>query len=160
MRIWRVPEKRKKAGWLILIGSVKVLKAVLLIALGVGAIRFLHRNIADVVEQWVRRVNVDALNPFFETLPKKAEGLSPHKLSMLSAGAFAYAGLFMTEGVGLLMRKRWGEIFTIVITSSFLPFEIYELTAKEFSVFKLLLLMANVAVVVYLVWRLRHEKKG
>jgi uncharacterized membrane protein (DUF2068 family) len=65
----------------------------------------------------------------------------------------------LTEGVGLLMRKHWGKIVTIVITSSFLPFEIYELAVKEFSVFKLLLLLGNVAVVIYLVWRLKHEKK-
>ncbi len=78
---------------------------------------------------------------------------------MLSVGAFVYAGLFLTEGVGLLMRKRWGEIVTIVITGSFLPFEIYELIVKEFSVVKLLLLIANAAVLVYLIWHLRHEKK-
>jgi len=70
-----------------------------------------------------------------------------------------YAGLFLTEGTGLLLRKRWGEIVTIVITGSFIPFEIYELVVKEFSVFKVLLLIGNVAVLAYLIWRVWHEKR-
>lgn len=152
-------KKGKQDGWLLLIGTLKVLKAILLIALGIGAIKLLHENIADEAERWIRRLNLDATNPFFKTFPEKAQGLSPHKLAMASVGAFVYAGLFLTEGVGLLMRKRWGEIVTIIITGSFLPIEIYELAVKEFSVFKLLLLLANVAVLVYLIWRLKHEKK-
>lgn len=160
MQDWAVHKKSgKRDAWLLLIGVVKVIKAVLLIAAGVGALKLLQGNVADEVDQWVRRLNMDAVNPYFETFSEKIKGVSPHKLSLMGAGAFIYAGLFLTEGVGLLMRKRWGEIFTIIITSSFLPFEIYELAAKEFSVFKLLLLLANVVVVIYLIWRLRHEKK-
>jgi uncharacterized membrane protein (DUF2068 family) len=154
-----VAKKQKRDTWLILIGSVKVLKAVLLIAVGIGAIGLLHGNIADEAERWVRGLNVDAKNPFFQTFPEKIQGLSPRKISAVSVGAFVYAGLFLTEGVGLLRRKRWGEIFTIIITGSFLPIEIYELAAKEFSVFKLLVLIGNAAVLVYLIWRLKHEKK-
>ena len=152
-------KKQNRDTWLVLIGSVKVLKAILLIAVGIGAIGLLHGNVAEDVERWVRRLNVDAKNPFFQTFPEKIQGLSPGKISAVSVGAFVYAGLFLTEGVGLLMRKRWGEIFTIIITASFLPIEIYELVAKEFSVFKLLVLIANAAVLVYLIWRLKHEKK-
>jgi uncharacterized membrane protein (DUF2068 family) len=154
-----VAKNGKRDAWLILIGIVKVLKAALLIAVGIGAIRLLDGNIADEVERWVRQLNVDAWNPFFQTFPAKVERMSPHKLSLVCAGAFAYAGLFLTEGVGLLLRKRWGEIFTIIITGSFLPFEIYHLVANGFSVFKILLLLGNVAVVIYLIWRLKHEKK-
>ena len=160
MREWAVHKKKgKRDTWLLVIGVVKVLKAVLLIAAGIGAMKLLQGNVADEVDQWVRRLNMDAVNPYFQTFPEKIKGVSPHKLSLMGAGAFIYAGLFLIEGVGLLMHKRWGEIFTIIITSSFLPFEIYELAAKEFSVFKLVLLLANVAVVIYLVWKLKHEKK-
>jgi uncharacterized membrane protein (DUF2068 family) len=145
--------------WLLVIGVVKVLKAALLIMLGIGAVRLLHRDIGEEVERWSRRLNVDAWNPWFQTFPDKVKSMSPHKMSLLSAGVFVYAGLFLTEGTGLLLRKRWGEIVTIVITGSFIPFEIYELIVKEFSVFKVLLLIGNVAVLVYLIWRVWHEKR-
>jgi len=145
--------------WLIVIGIAKVFKAVLLIALGIGAIRLIQGDIGENVERWSRRLNVDAWNPWFQTFPEKVKSVSPHKMSLMCAGAFVYAGLFLTEGTGLLMRKRWGEWVTVFITGSFVPFEIYELVVKEFSVFKLVVLIANVAVVIYLVWRLKHEKK-
>jgi uncharacterized membrane protein (DUF2068 family) len=145
--------------WLIVIGIAKVFKAVLLIALGIGAIRLIQGDIGENVERWSRRLNVDAWNPWFQTFPEKVKSVSPHKMSLMCAGAFVYAGLFLTEGTGLLMRKRWGEWVTVFITGSFVPFEIYELVVKEFSVFKLVVLIANVAVVIYLIWRLRHEKK-
>jgi uncharacterized membrane protein (DUF2068 family) len=145
--------------WLILIGVLKVFKAVLLVALGIGAVRLIQGGIGQKVELWSRRLNVDAWNPWFQTFPDKVKSVSPHKMSLLCAGAFVYAGLFMTEGTGLLLRKRWGEIVTIVITGSFIPFEIYELVVKEFSVFKVLLLIGNVAVLIYLIWRVWREKK-
>jgi uncharacterized membrane protein (DUF2068 family) len=160
VRDWTVAKKDwKRDKWLLLIGVAKVFKAALLIALGIGAVRLLHRDIGEEVERWSRRLNVDAWNPWFQTFPAKAKAISPHKLSLLCVGSFVYAGLFLTEGTGLLLRKRWGEFVTIFITGSFLPFEIYELAAKEFSVFKLILLIGNVAVVIYLVWRVWHEKK-
>jgi uncharacterized membrane protein (DUF2068 family) len=145
--------------WLLLIGIAKVFKAVLLIAVGIGAVRLLDGDIGENVERWSRRLNVDTWNPWFQTFPAKVQSVSPHKLSLMCAGAFVYAGLFLTEGTGLLLRKRWGEWVTVFITGSFLPFEVYEIVVKEFSVFKILLLIGNAAVVVYLIWRLRHEKK-
>ena len=150
----------KRDKWVLLIGIAKVFKAALLIAVGIGAVRLLQGDLGENVERWCRRLNVDAWNPWFQTFPAKVESVSPHKMSILCAGAFVYAGLFLTEGTGLLLRKRWGEWVTVFITGSFLPFEIYELIAKKFSVFKLLLLIANAAVVVYLIWRLRHERKN
>ncbi len=161
MRSWAVKQKNwKRDKWVLLIGVAKVFKAALLIAVGIGAVRLLQGGIEDKVEHWCRRLNVDAWNPWFQTFPDKIEAISPHKMSLVCAGAFVYAGLFLTEGTGLLLRKRWGEWVTIFITGSFLPFEAYELIAKEFNVFKLLLLIGNAAVVVYLIWRLKHEKKS
>jgi uncharacterized membrane protein (DUF2068 family) len=145
--------------WLIVIGVVKVFKAVLLVALGIGAVRMLRGGIGEEVEHWSRRLNVDAWNPWFQTFPDRMKSVSPHKLSLLCVGAFVYAGLFMTEGTGLLLRKRWGEYVTITITGSFLPFEIYELVVKEFSVLKVCVLIGNAAVLVYLIWRVWHEKR-
>jgi len=71
---------------------------------------------------------------------------------------FAYAALFLTEGTGLLLRKRWAQYFTIIVTGSFLPLEVYEF-ARHASVAKLLVILLNVAIIGYLVVRLRRENK-
>jgi len=131
----------------------------MLLAVAIGAIGLLHRDIADDLYRWIRRLNLDTQTPFLQTLPSKIESLTPDKLTLVSIGTFVYSGLFFTEGIGLFLQKRWAEYFTVVITASFVPFEIYELVAKEFSAMKLVLLLANAAILIYLVWRLRRERK-
>jgi uncharacterized membrane protein (DUF2068 family) len=61
----------------------------------------------------------------------------------------AYAALEACEMVGLWFAKRWAEYLTFVATTLLVPFEVYELTLGV-STFKLVTLVINVAVVVYL----------
>ena len=77
---------------------------------------------------------------------------------LLSVGTLFYSALFFTEGIGLLLRKRWAEYFTIISTGAFIPLEIYELL-KHVTPVKILLMILNVAIVVYLVLRLRKERR-
>jgi uncharacterized membrane protein (DUF2068 family) len=71
-------------------------------------------------------------------------------------GTFLYAGLFATEGIGLLLRKRWAEYFTIVTTSGLIPLEIYEI-ALHFTVTKLVVVFVNALIVWYLAARVRSH---
>jgi uncharacterized membrane protein (DUF2068 family) len=72
-------------------------------------------------------------------------------------GTFLYAGLFATEGVGLLLRKRWAEYFTIVTTGGLIPIEVFELT-RHFTTTRLVVLILNVLTVWYLVARVRSPR--
>jgi uncharacterized membrane protein (DUF2068 family) len=76
------------------------------------------------------------------------------KLEEISVGTFFYASLFLTDGTGLVLGKRWAEYFTSIVTGSFIPLEIYELI-HHFSVAKLTVAVINGAVVLYLVGRLK-----
>lgn len=67
----------------------------------------------------------------------------------LAAVAAAYAVLEGVEAVGLWYQKRWAEYLTFVATIAFLPYEVWELT-KSLSPFKILALVVNIAVAVYL----------
>jgi uncharacterized membrane protein (DUF2068 family) len=77
-------------------------------------------------------------------------------LKEIGAGSFGYAALFLTEGTGLLLRKRWAQYFTIIVTASFLPLEFYEVIRQP-SVLKTVVILSNVAILVYLVIRLRAK---
>lgn len=152
-------KSNKRDKWLLLIAIFKLIKAALLLVLAIGAIRLIFGDSAEQLEHWIRRLNTDIKNPVLEAFPAKIDAMTPGKLSLASAGAFIYSALFFVEGVGLLLQKRWAEYFTTIITASFLPFEIYELVAKGFSPFKLVLLLGNIAILIYLIWRLKHERK-
>ena len=60
-----------------------------------------------------------------------------------------YAALEGAEAVGLWLLKRWAEYLTFVATTLLLPLEVYELSHK-FSPLKIITLIVNLAVVVYL----------
>lgn len=60
----------------------------------------------------------------------------------------------LVEATGLWLMKRWGEYFAVVATGVFIPLEVYELTEKV-TVLRAVLLMVNIAAVVWLVWSKR-----
>jgi len=64
----------------------------------------------------------------------------------------------LTEGTGLALRKRWAEYFTILVTASFLPLEIYEL-AHRVTAIKIVVMAINVAILAYLVGRVVKNPK-
>jgi len=72
--------------------------------------------------------------------------------------ALAYAAVFVVEGIGLLCKKRWAEWMTVGVTASFVPLEVYEL-AKHFTAGKVVALMLNVAIVIYLTWHRMKERR-
>jgi uncharacterized membrane protein (DUF2068 family) len=148
--------KSSDTGLVRLIALFKLLKAALLIAVGVGALRLLHRDIASVLEHWLAMLGLDSDSPYVERALQMAN-LTPNKLKDLGVGSFIYAGLFLTEGIGLWLVKRWAEWFTVIVTSSLLPVEIYEL-ARHPTATKVLVLTFNVAVVGYLVYRICEKR--
>jgi uncharacterized membrane protein (DUF2068 family) len=58
------------------------------------------------------------------------------------------------EAVGLWYQKRWAEYLTFIATTLLLPLEIYELSHRV-SPFKIVTLIINLAVVVYLLYAKR-----
>ncbi|HEV3202493.1 MAG TPA: DUF2127 domain-containing protein [Bryobacteraceae bacterium] len=147
--------KRPAATGLLLIALFKLVKGILLVAVGVGALKMLHRDVAAAVAYWVDTLRVDPDNRFIHRLVERAFSVNPKQLKELSIGTFFYASLLLTEGVGLLFRKGWAEYFTVITTSVFIPLEVYEL-ARRFTFTRLGVLALNAAIVWYLVRRLRR----
>jgi uncharacterized membrane protein (DUF2068 family) len=75
--------------------------------------------------------------------------LQTSKLRLAGLGIGAYALLEGAEAVGLWLQKRWAEYLTFIATTALLPLEIYEL-AHRVSPFKIIALIVNIAIVVYL----------
>ena len=137
------------------IAAFKLLKACSLITLGIGALKLLHKDVAAVVEHWINVFRVDPRNHFIDLLLTKLSNLDDRRLKELSVGTFIYAGVFLVEGLGLALQKRWAEYFTVITTSSLLPIEIYELL-KRVSIGRSLALAINLGVVAYLLFELRR----
>ena len=151
--------KTKGSRGLLVIAAFKLIKGLALLALAIGALRLLHKDVAAVVAQWIDILRVDPHNYYIRKLIAKLGMVDDRKLKALSIGTFFYSALFLTEGIGLALRKRWAEYLTIISTASLLPLEVYEIV-KEVSAAKIVVLLANVAIVIYLVNEVRRKQNS
>ena len=143
---------------LYLIAAFKLFKGLVLLAVGIGAHKLLDKGVATELYRWANAFRVDPNNQYFQRLLVRFSILDEKKLRELSVGTFFYSALLLTEGTGLMLRKRWAEYFTIIATSSFIPLEVYELIRRA-SFVRGIVLLLNVAAVVYLAINLRREHR-
>jgi uncharacterized membrane protein (DUF2068 family) len=142
---------------LLLIGALKLIKALGLFIVGLGLLSLLHRNAAEVVNHVVGFFRLDVHARLLDQALAKIAGVDHRTLRRLGVGTLLYAIVFAIEGVGLLLEKTWAEYLTTAVTVSFLPIEVYELVEHP-SVTKALLVLINGAVVVYLALQIRRRR--
>jgi len=140
-----------------LIGGFKLAKGTLLIMTALGLFSILHKDQAALLSSIVHRFSVDPHGHYFSLFAERFLRLSP-KLPLITVGTLCYGVVFILEGIGLVMRKRWGEYLTVIVTGSFLPLEIYEI-AHHATVIKGFVIALNLAILIYLIVRLRTDRK-
>ena len=127
------------------------MKGLLLLAVALEALHLLHKDLGDVSAVWVAHLHLDIDNRYVDRALGKLLALDDRKLKVISAGTFCYSAL-------LLLRRRWAEYFTVIVTGSFIPLELYELS-RHVSVTRLIVIGINVAVVWYLIVVLRRGSR-
>lgn len=135
--------------WIILIGVFKLAQAMMFILLGIGAIRLLHKNLADVLEHFIHAMRFNPEGHFVSLILVKVAMIDPRRMREISAAIFFIAALDAIEGAGLVMEQAWAEFVTLILTASFLPWELWELF-RRVTWIKLGLTVINLAVVLYL----------
>ncbi len=142
-----------------MIGVLKLFKALLFILLGVGALRLLHKDLVDSLSHLIQALRFDPENHFVNLVLEKVALINPHRLREISIGIFCYAALDIIEGVGLALEKTWAEYLTLILTASFLPWEIFEIM-RHITWLKVVLLLLNILVVVYLVFHVQGRMRS
>ena len=139
-----------------MIAVFKFVKAAFIIATVFGLLHFYDPKVASVLF----RLAHDLPYAFEQKLMSEAiaflSGISPRRIQLLAAAGFVYATLFLVEGTGLWRGLHWAEILTVIATSSLIPVEIYEVHHR-FTASRVLVLLGNIAIVAYLIWRMRRE---
>jgi len=140
-----------------LIALLKLIKALGLIAVGIGALSLRNGHSGSWLGEWIDALAVDPHGAFINQLLAKLSSLDARQLEEIGIGSLIYATVFVIEGVGLMLRRMWAEVMTVIVTISFIPLEIYELVLHK-SPAKAAVIVVNVVVVLYLLRRLRREK--
>jgi uncharacterized membrane protein (DUF2068 family) len=144
---------------LLAIGLFKLGKAVLFLCIGIGALHLLHKDLGDEVLRLATALKFDPESRFVTVVLNKIDLIDAHRLKQISAATFAYSGLALTEGIGLMLEKVWAEYLTLFLTISFLPWELFELIRKP-TWFRASLLLINLAVLAYLIYLLKKKRSA
>ncbi len=139
-----------------IVGLFKLSKTAFFCAVGVGALKLIHRDVGYLTTRFIAWSHIDTEGRMASLLMERADLVTHHQLRQGALFAFLYAGLCLIEGTGLLLEKRWAEYFTVVLTTMALPWEGYELSMR-FAWYKVLLTLINVAVLLYLLWVLKRK---
>jgi uncharacterized membrane protein (DUF2068 family) len=145
--------------WLIAIGGLKLLKATLFVGMGFGVINLLHKDVADILLQLTMALRFDPENRIVNMVLERASSLSPRRLREITFALFLYAALDVIEGIGLVYEQVWAEYFTLILTASFLPWELYEII-RRVTPFKIALTLVNFFVVLYIGFIVRERVRN
>ena len=126
---------------------------------GIGILKLVHTDPVAQLEHWVSRLGLDPGGRFINHLIERVTDVPPRRIRELGIGTFIYAGMFLTEGIGLWRLKRWAEWFTVIATGSLIPIECYEIHRHPNAV-KVLVLVLNFAIVAYLAFRITRAPAG
>jgi len=141
---------------LALIAAFKFVKSLGLIGLSIGLFRLRDPNEVARLAAWVGNLSVTTGHEFVARAMRWMLDLDAHTIGLFASVALTYAVLYAAEGVGLWRNADWAKYLTVVTTCLFIPIEVWEI-ARHFTPVKVLALAVNIAIVVYLVWLLRHE---
>jgi uncharacterized membrane protein (DUF2068 family) len=132
-----------------LIIGFKAFKATTLTVVGVALLVTRHADPVDLVVRLALTVHLPLTSLLLDRALTFALGLTVGKQIALGITALGYAVLMGAEGIALYLRKPWARWFTIGATSSLVPIELYEIV-REPRPLRMLILLVNVAVIVYL----------
>jgi uncharacterized membrane protein (DUF2068 family) len=150
---------RHHNAWLIVIAAFKVAQALLFLAIGVGALKLLHKDVGDVISQLADHLRFNPESRLIIFIMDKASLINDRLLRRIGEMGFIYAALDLTEGIGLYFEKAWAEYLTLVITASFLPWEVFEIF-RRLTLIRVGLLAANALVLFYLLKLVIERKRS
>jgi uncharacterized membrane protein (DUF2068 family) len=140
------------------IALYNLIKGSLLCLLAIGILGFLHKDVDAIVGNWMSLLGFNMENRHVIRFLARLDRLTDRQIAEWSGVTFAVAGVFVTQGAGLLLRQQWAKYVTLCVTCSLIPVEIFEIIA-HFGWIKVGVLAANLGIVAFLVSSLVCEKK-
>jgi uncharacterized membrane protein (DUF2068 family) len=137
----------------------EALKGGLVLAVGVGLLSLVHRDVEAIAESFVKHLHLNPARHTPRVFLEAAAHTGDSELRTLALLAFAYTVVRFLEAYGLWREKAWAEWFAIISGSLYLPVEVYEIfqhaTWMRTAVFVL-----NAAIVAYMLFVRITERTG
>jgi uncharacterized membrane protein (DUF2068 family) len=141
---------------LLVIGAFKVIKASLFLIAALSVFHIVHRDTQLEMKKVLHAFRISHDREFAKQLLVKANFVDASGKELIGCILTFYAALFATEGIGLMLRKRWAEWFTAILTSTGIPIEVYAMFFHP-NALKFGALFLNIVIVLFLVLHLRRS---
>jgi uncharacterized membrane protein (DUF2068 family) len=138
------------------IAAERAFRAVVLVTVGILLLSKPNANWATEITHLAQRAGLNPNGNWPRKIIERLRKLHANEDVVFGIIALAYGTLEGAEAYGLWRRRRWGEWLTVIATSLLLVPEVWELT-KSTTLLKVGALLVNLAVVAYLLWRLRRN---
>jgi len=138
------------------IAAERTARAVVLLAVGIVLVTHPHTDWGRTISDGARDLGLNPSANGIERIVAKIHAISPTKYTFFGAVAIAYGLLEAVEGFGLWRRRPWAERLTVVATSLLFIPEVWEIVKRP-TVLKVGAFAVNIAVVAYLIRRLRRR---
>jgi uncharacterized membrane protein (DUF2068 family) len=133
-------------------------KGIAAITASLGLLSLAHHDVRAIVFALIGHFHLDPDSRFPRMLLNDATMLANANVRQAVLLAWAYAAIRLTEGYGLWKDRAWAEWLAAVSGALYLPLELNHLM-QHASVINAMVLTGNIAVVAYMVVRLRRRKK-
>ena len=142
-----------------LIATERLIRGVVLVVAGIYLVTHSSSDLGRIADRAMRALELDPRGHFLHKLIEKLHRLHAGTVLLTGIAAIAYGILETVEGVGLWLDALWAEYLTVIATSLLIPLEVFELIHKP-SMWKAAGIVVNLAIVAYLVRRLRKRVTG
>lgn len=139
------------------IAAYKLLKAIGLVVVAGAAFGFVGGDRLAEFSDWLTSLPLRHGHGFLVRLLDRLFEFGPRKFEAIGIAACIYACVFLVEGWGLWREKRWAEYLTVIVTASLIPIEVWEIY-EHVTWVKVTAFAANVAILVYLIYLLKHNR--
>jgi uncharacterized membrane protein (DUF2068 family) len=140
------------------IGTYKIAKGMLALIAGLMLLRLMHKDLPQIAIHLMVRLRIEPHSEFGKTILHRMLMVKKGNMGWIAAALFAYVPLTCAEGIGLMMRKLWAEWVTVFTTFALIPVEIREIVVRV-TWLRVLLLVLNIAVLIYLTARIKRDRR-
>jgi len=133
------------------------IKGIAAIAAGFGLISLAHHDVRAIAYALIGHFHLDPDAHYPRLLLDETTLLSHTNLRQVLLVAWAYAAIRLAEGYGLWKDRKWAEWLAAISGTVYLPIELSHLVANT-SVINATVLIGNISVVAYMVFRLLRRR--
>ncbi|HEY4371989.1 MAG TPA: DUF2127 domain-containing protein [Burkholderiales bacterium] len=142
-----------------LIAIFEGVKGVSALALAFGLLQLVHHDTRRIAWALIGHYNLNPEGHYPGLLLHYADVLQNANFRMIFGLAIFYAVVRISEGYGLWRDRAWAEWLAALSGALYVPFELEHLLHKT-SLLNGVVLLANIATVAFMVWRLWQRQKA